>query len=73
MKAKSLINAALELTLHLIRNNAALFENLSFVFIIYNIQAITILSQQESEGALNIFLFCLILTNDRFILIVSVI
>lgn len=43
-----------------------LFENISFVFIIYNFQAITILSQQESEGAFNIVLLCKIFTNDGF-------
>ena len=46
------------------------FENLSFIFIIYYIRAITILSQQESERVLNIFLFCKIFTNDGFFLIV---
>ena len=52
------------------RNNAAFVRNLSFVFVIYNFQAITILSQQESEGVLNISLFCKIFTNDGFFLIV---
>lgn len=49
-----------------------LFENLSFVFIIYNIQAITILSQQESEGALNLFFVLQIFTNDGFFRIIVV-